>query len=75
MLFTVERFRGGLPNFLAESSKKITAWQRATIVAIEITLLYKFLGVRRIKNRAYFREKYIYIGNLKRFYFYLFELP
>ena len=61
MLFTVERFRGGLRNFLAESSKKIPAWQRATIVAIEITLLYKFLGVRRIKKTALISEKNIFI--------------
>ena len=60
MLFTVERFRGGLPNFLAESSKKIPAWQRATIVAIEITLLYKFLGVRIKKPRLFQRKIYLY---------------
>ena len=61
MLFTVERFRGVLPNFLAESPKKITAWQRATIVAIEISLLYKFLGVRRIKKPRLFQRKiYLY---------------
>lgn len=77
MLFTVERFRGGLPNLLAENSNvvnyilnKNTGLATRNYCGDRNYFVIQIFRCKKVeKNRAYFREKYIYVGNLKRFYF------
>ena len=73
MLFTVERFRDGLPNLLAESSNVVNyILNKNTGLATRNYSGERNYFVKKIlrwKKDKDVREKYIYLGNLERFYF------
>ena len=80
MLYTVERFSGGLPNLLTEGSNVVnnilnenTGWATRYYCGERNYFVVEIFRCKKDKKtRAYFREKYLSLGNLKRFYFYLF---